>query len=207
MHFFKKIASLLLLITAYYFSYSRKTERYYLSGTDKNHTLLWDFMCSSGRNSGVWTKIPVPSNWELHGFGNFNYGYEKNDGEDGFYKYQFTTNPAWANKKVKIVFEGSMTDTEVKINGQSAGAIHQGAFYRFKYDITSLLKPYGENLLEVTVRKVSSDTSVNRAERMADYWVFGGIFRPVYLEILPQQSIGWTAIDAKADGSCLINVY
>ena len=27
-----------------------------------------------------------------------------------------------------------------------------------------------------------ADESVNNAERLADYWVFGGIFRPVYLE-------------------------
>ena len=46
---------------------------------------------------------------------------------------------AWKGKKCHIVFDGSMTDTEVKINGKSAGAIHQGAFYRFKYDITDLL--------------------------------------------------------------------
>lgn len=196
--------SLILFFTA---ARSQKTERHYLSGTDKDHTVAWDFLCTSGRNSGVWTKIPVPSNWELQGFGNFNYGWEKNDGEDGLYKYTFKSLPGWVNKKVKIVFEGSMTDTEVKINGRPAGPIHQGAFYRFKYDITALLNPGANNLLEVTVHKVSSDTSVNRAERMSDYWVFGGIFRPVYLEILPQQHIEWTAIDAKADGSFLVNIY
>src|SRR5690606_39990436 len=90
---------------------------------------------------------------------------------------------------------------------KSAGPMHQGSFYRFKYDITKVLKSSGENLLEVTGRKISSDTSVNRAERMSDFWVFGGIFRPVYLEIVPDNYIEWTAIDAKADGSFLINVY
>ena len=60
----------------------------------------------------------------------------------------------WKNKIVKIVFEGSMTDTEVKINGQSAGEIHQGAFYAFKYDITKLLKFGESNLLEVTVQNI-----------------------------------------------------
>jgi hypothetical protein len=62
-----------------------------------------------------------------------------------------------------------MTDTEVKINGKSAGETHRGAFYRFKYDITLLFfdKP---NTLEVTVSKMSSDASVNNAERLADYW-------------------------------------
>lgn len=187
----------------------QSTEINYLSGIDKDHTVDWDFMVSSGANSGTWSKIPVPSNWETKGFGTYHYGwqedFEKN--EIGYYKHTFVSHPNWENKTVKLVFEGAMTDTEVKVNGKSAGPIHQGSFYRFKYDITKLIKPSGENLLEVTVRKISSDTSVNRAERMSDFWVFGGIFRPVYLEIVPNNHIEWTAIDAKADGSFLINVY
>ena len=99
-----------------------------------------------------------------------------------------------------------MTDTEVWVNGKSAGPIHQGSFYRFKFDITPLLK-FGEtNLLEVTVSKESSNVSVNRAERLGDYWNFGGIFRPVFLEALPARFIDWTAIDARADGSFSVNV-
>ena len=38
--------------------------------------------------------------------------------------------------------------------------------------------------------------SVNEAERQADYWMFGGIFRPVYLEASPAQSIDRVAVDA-----------
>ena len=64
--------------------------------------------------------------------------------EKGLYKYEFTVNKSWQKKNVYIVFEGSMTDTEVKINGKLAGPVHQGAFYRFKYDISDLLN-YGGN--------------------------------------------------------------
>ncbi len=35
--------------------------------------------------------------------------------------------------KSSIVFEGVMTDTEVKINDIPAGDIHQGGFYRFSF--------------------------------------------------------------------------
>ncbi|HEV8136828.1 MAG TPA: hypothetical protein VGP85_19275, partial [Pyrinomonadaceae bacterium] len=45
------------------------TEIRYLSGTGKDDGVLWDFFCTEGRKSGTWTKIPVPSNWELKGFG------------------------------------------------------------------------------------------------------------------------------------------
>ena len=53
--------------------------------------------------------------------------------------------------------------------------------------MTSLLKIGEENLLEVTVDKHSADESINRAERQGDYWMFGGIFRPVWLEAVPAQ--------------------
>ncbi|WP_205896616.1 sugar-binding domain-containing protein, partial [Pseudomonas viridiflava] len=127
---------------------------------------------------------PVPSNWELQGFGKYNYGFNKetNKGkEQGLYKYNFKVPEAWKNKKINIVFEGSMTDTEVKINGKSAGETHQGSFYVFKYDISNLIIFGGDNLLEAKVSKHSANQSVNEAERKADFWIFGGIFRPVYL--------------------------
>jgi len=186
----------------------------YLSGTDAKHTVQWDFMCTAGRNSGAWSTIQVPSCWEQQGYGNYNYGRDyKTNGknfrfydEKGMYKYSFKISPSWKGKKINIVFDGSMTDTEVKINGKSAGTIHQGAFYRFKYDITSLLFFDKPNILEVTVSKMSADASVNNAERLADYWVFGGIFRPVFLEATPTQFIDYVGIDAKADGQFAMKV-
>jgi len=183
------------------------TEMKFLSGTDAANTVEWDFFCTDGQNSGVWTKIPVPSNWELQGFGTYNYGHDWKDKnkklglEHGLYKYEFEVPAAWKGKTINIVFDGSMTDTRVKINGKSAGDLHQGAFYRFKYDISKLLKYGKTNLLEVDVDKHSSNESVVRAERQADFWIFGGIFRPVFLEVLPETNINRTAIDAKADGS------
>jgi len=185
-----------------------QTIRYNLSGTDKDHTVDWDFFCTKGRKSGSWTKIAVPSNWEQQGFGAYNYGLDKvKADEEGLYKYSFKAAAGWENKKVFIVFEGSMTDTEVKINGVSAGDIHQGGFYRFKYDITSLIRTTEENLLEVKVTKMSSNASVNKAERGGDFWVFGGIYRPVYLEIVPLHFIDRVAIDARADGELNVDVY
>lgn len=183
--------------------YGQQTEVQFLSGTGNDRTVNWDFYCTEGRNSGKWTTIPVPSNWELQGFGKYNYGLDKDSvrgHEKGLYKYVFTVPAGWKGRRVNIVFDGSMTDTEVKINGRSAGMIHQGAFYRFKYDISGLLRYGGTNKLEVTVYKESSNLSVNMAERHCDFWIFGGIYRPVFLEALPAQHIGWQAVDARADG-------
>jgi hypothetical protein len=198
---------ILLLVSINLLTTSQNTEIIFLSGTDASKTVEWDFYCTEGRNSGIWTKIPVPSNWELQGFGTYNYGHDWRDEkkklgkEHGLYKHNFKVPAGWKGKTVNIVFDGSMTDTKVKINGKSAGEMHQGAFYRFKYNISQLLK-YGEtNLLEVDVAKHSANESVNQAERQADFWIFGGIFRPVFLEVLPKIHINRAAIDAKADGT------
>jgi len=205
-----KFKSLILLFVILFFSNilsAQQTETIFLSGTDAANTVEWDFFCTDGRNSGEWTKIPVPSNWELQGFGTYNYGHDWKDKkkklglEHGLYKYEFEVSKDWKGKTINIVFDGSMTDTNVKINGKSAGVIHQGAFYRFKYDISKLLKYGKTNLLEVDVDKHSSNQSVVRAERQADFWIFGGIFRPVFLEVLPEIHMNRIAIDALADGS------
>ena len=199
-----------IIITLFFFApvNAQQTITQYLSGTDKDHTVRWDFFCTKGMNSGKWSKIAVPSNWEQQSFGGYSYGLDsiKTD-EQGVYKYSFNAAGQWKNKKVFIVFEGSMTDTEVKINGRSAGAIHQGGFYRFKYDITTLLKYGANNLLEVKVDKQSANPSINRAERNGDFWVLGGIYRPVYLEIVPAVFIDRVAVDAKANGAFSLDVF
>jgi len=195
--------------------YGQTKQVQYLSGTDNENTVAWDFWVTGGRKAGKWSTIQVPSHWEQQGFGAYNYGRDyvthgKNftfHDEKGIYRHTFTIPESWKGQKIAIVFEGSMTDTEVKVNGQLAGAVHQGSFYRFKYDITDKIQFGKENKLEVTVSKMSADASVNNAERLADYWIFGGIFRPVYLEATPQGHISWTAIDAKANGNFKSNVY
>lgn len=187
---------------------AQTTETQYLSGTDKDNTLPWEFFCSEGMNSGKWTTIAVPSHWDTEGFGGMNYGHDRDPHtEKGFYRHEFSVSSKWKDKEVYIVFEGSMTDTEVRINGRSAGPVHQGAFYRFKYNISPLLKFGGKNLLEVAVSKESANESVNRAERRADYWIFGGIYRPVYLEAQPKSFIERVAINARHDGSFYMETY
>lgn len=190
------------------------TQRKYLSGHGCDDMVQWDFYCTGGNNSGKWTKIGVPSCWELQGFGTYQYGikfYGKAfpDGiadEKGMYKYEFTLPKEWANHHIELVFEASMTDTEVKINKRKAGSKHQGAFYRITYDVSDRVF-FGDkkNLLEVTVSKESENAGVNLAERRADYWNFGGIMRPVFIVCKPALNIERTAINATADGE--FNAY
>jgi competence transcription factor ComK len=206
MNIFKTLLYTLFIFTS--LLSSAETEILYLSGTGSDDTIEWDFMVTGGRKANEWSKISVPSNWELQGFGEYNYGHDMPKGDEkGIYKTTFHVPPHWADKTIFIVFQGSMTDTEVKINGQSAGPVHQGGFYSFSYNISDLIDIEGGNSLEVTVAKMSANESINMAERRSDYWVFGGIFRPVYLKAVPREHISWTAIDGRAEGQFIIIVY
>ena len=204
----KRIKLLFLALVGIFAVAQQQTERVYLSGRGADERVMWDFKVDKGMQAGVWSKIAVPSCWELQGFGQYQYGmkfYGKAfpDGvadETGSYKHEFFVPSEWRNRQINIVFEASMTDTEVKINGQKAGAVHQGAFYRFSYNISERVNFGAVNLLEVTVAKESTNAGVNLAERRADYWNFGGIFRPVFLEVKPAVHIQNIAIDAGMSG-------
>lgn len=192
---------------------AQATEQLMLSGQGFGDTVEWDFYCTGGRNSGKWGKIGVPSQWELEGYGDYTYGRwytrkgEKPSQEEGIYRRSFEVPAAWKGRIVRVVFDGVMTDTEVKVNGEPAGEIHRGGFYQFKYDISDKLHYGGKNEIEVKVSKHSANKSVNAAERKADWWLFGGIYRPVWIEALPPVSIEHFAVDARHNGDFTAEVF
>lgn len=192
------------------------TQRLYLSGRGCDDMVKWDFMCTDGINSGKWTKIGVPSCWELQGFGTFQYGMrfygkKRPEGiasESGKYKYEFTLPKEWEGRQILLCFEASMTDTYCDINGRKAGSKHKGGFTPFFYDVSDRVF-FGKkkNRIEITVDKESEEDAVNMAERRADYWNFGGIIRPVFIISKPARNIERVAIDARHDGRFICNAY
>ena len=179
----------------------------YLSGEDAATAVDWQFKVSEGRNSGFWTTIPVPSNWETEGFGYYLYGMDKMEGEKpcvGFYKHSFNFSKN-KNKRYFIVFQGSMTDTKITLNEKEVG-FHQGGFAEFKFEITDFLKN-GKNNLEIEVNSSSTNESLVAAERYADFWLFSGIFRPVFIQEFSDEFIEKVAIDAQMDGDFKMWVY
>ena len=89
-------------------------------------------------------------------------------------------------KKVLIHFEGSDYNTRLWVNGVFAGS-HDGAYARFSFDITSLVKTGGNT---ITVRAEDSfDISQPRGKQRWKETSFGcwyiqttGIWKPVWLE-------------------------
>ena len=196
---------------------SVETKRQYLSGHGCDDMVEWDFQCTDGRNSGKWTKIGVPSCWELQGFGTYQYGMrfygkatpEGIADEKGLYKTEFSLPQEWQGRQILLVFEAVFTDMRATINGRKAGnGLYSGGFTRHTIDVSDRVY-FGKkkNRLEVEVAKESSNPQVNLAERRADYWNFGGIWRPVFVISKPAQNIQRVAIDAKADGRFMADVY
>ena len=194
-----------------------ETQRQYLSGHGSDDMVQWDFLCTDGRNSGKWTKIGVPSCWELQGFGTYQYGMrfygkatpEGIADEKGQYKTEFTLPKEWAGRQIQLVFEAAFTEINVQINGRKAGnGTYQGGFTRHTIDVSDRVF-FGtkKNRLEVEVLKESTNSQVNLAERRADYWNFGGIWRPVFIIAKPVHNIQRVAIDAKADGRFMADVF
>ena len=72
------------------------TERVYLSGKGPADATPWDFTITSGRRAGEKATIPVPSNWEQHGFGAYSYGETTPPTDErAFYARRFDAPAAW----------------------------------------------------------------------------------------------------------------
>ena len=196
---------------------AQETQRLYLSGHGCDDMVQWDFRCSDGRGSGQWTKIGVPSCWELQGFGTYQYGMrfygkatpEGIADEKGEYKHEFTLPQEWQGRQILLVFEAVFTEARITINGRKAGnGTYQGGYTRHTIEVSDRVF-FGtkKNRLEVEVLKESTIPQVNMAERRADYWNFGGIWRPVFIIAKPNQNISRVAIDAKGDGHFMADVF
>ncbi|KQW42484.1 MULTISPECIES: glycoside hydrolase family 2 protein [unclassified Roseateles] len=185
-----------------------RTATLMLTGSGPDDAVAWDFTISGGRRAGEKARILVPSNWQQQGFGSYQYGYDKGPrvADSAVYKRRFSVPADWTGRTVRVVFDAVMTDTLVKVNGNVVGPMHQGGFNRFSHDVTRWITPGEDHEIEVQVSEASADMATDIAERHGDYWVFGGIYRPVWLEASPSQSIAHMAINAQASGALTADV-
>ncbi len=135
-----------------------------------------------------WDEIPVPSNWQLQGYGypiytNIVYPWgppappdvPHNHDPVGSYRTRFTVPPEWQNRRVIIHFDGVESAFYIWVNGKEVG-YSQGSRTPAEFDLTSYLKD-GRNLLAVEVYRWSDGSYLEDQ----DFWRMSGIFREVYL--------------------------
>ncbi len=141
-----------------------------------------------------WSEIPVPSNWEMKGFGipiytNITYPHPKTPpyiGENnpvGTYRKAFTVPESWDGREVMLQF-GSITGCAfVYVNGQKVG-MTKASKSPAEFNITRYLQK-GKNLLAVQVFRWHDGSYLEDQ----DFWRLSGIERDVCLYSLPKLTV------------------
>ncbi|MEL6852489.1 MAG: glycoside hydrolase family 2 TIM barrel-domain containing protein, partial [Bacteroidota bacterium] len=139
-----------------------------------------------------WDEIPVPSNWQVLGYGqpiytNIKHPFPANPpkvpedaNETGLYRTTFTVPADWEDRKVFLHFAGVQSAMNVWVNGQKIG-YSQGSMTPAEFDITEALVE-GENLLAVQVIRWSDGSYLEDQ----DFWRLSGIYRDVFLFATPK---------------------
>lgn len=155
-----------------------------------------DFFKTDFNDSG-WKTIPVPSNWELQGYGTPIYvssGYAfkidpprvtsepkqdyttyKERNPVGSYRRTFRLPESWSNRQVFVRFEGVQSAFYIWVNGKKAG-YSQGSMSPSEFDITDYVQK-GNNQIAVEVYRWSDGSYLEDQ----DMWRTSGIHRDVYL--------------------------
>ena len=146
-----------------------------------------------------WKQIPVPSNWQMQGYGaplytNIIYPFAKNPptvmGEPpqhftnfpienrnqvGSYRHKFTVPENWKGRQTFVVFGGVDSAFYLWINGKKVG-YSEDSRTPAEFNITPYLQD-GENLLAAEVYQYSDGSYLEDQ----DMFRMSGIFRDVYL--------------------------
>ncbi|GAA74966.1 beta-galactosidase [Pseudoalteromonas sp. BSi20480] len=141
-----------------------------------------------------WQSIPVPSNWQLHGFDkpiycNVKYPFAVNppfvpsDNPTGCYRTEFTITAEQLAQRNHIIFEGVNSAFHLWCNGQWVG-YSQDSRLPSEFDLSELLVA-GTNRIAVMVIRWSDGSYLEDQ----DMWWLSGIFRDVNLLTKPQHQI------------------
>ncbi len=147
-----------------------------------------------------WKTIPIPSNWEMHGYGipiytNITYPFRNNppfiEGQRGYtvekepnavgcYRRDFELPGDWRDKEVFIHFDGVYSAMYLWVNGEKVG-YSQGSNNDAEFNITRYVKP-GTNVVAAEVYRWCDGSYLEDQ----DMFRLSGIHRDVYLVATPK---------------------
>ncbi|WP_127502036.1 glycoside hydrolase family 2 TIM barrel-domain containing protein [Actinoplanes solisilvae] len=141
-----------------------------------------------------WDSLPVPGNWQMHGYGSPAYTnvrypfpidppYVPSENPTGEYRRTVRRPDDWDGGRVLLRFDGVDSWFEVWINGESVGR-SSGSRLTVEFDVTERLTG-GDDLLAVRVHQWSFASYVEDQ----DQWWMSGIFRSVDLLHRPDGGI------------------
>lgn len=138
-----------------------------------------------------WNDIPVPANWQMHGYGipiytNARYPFPMDPprirhdyNPVGSYRREFRVPLQWKDRQVFIHFAGVKSAFYLWVNGQNAG-YSQGSMTPAEFNISPFLQE-GINTLAVEVYRWSDGSYLEDQ----DMWRLSGIYRDVFLFAAP----------------------
>lgn len=141
-------------------------------------------------DAAAWDKIPVPSCWQMIGYGFPHYTNVKfpfpvdppnvpTENPTGSYRRDFIMPENWEGRRTHIRFEGVDSAFHLWVNGHPVG-FSKGSRIPAEFDITPYVK---QGINNVSVRVYQwSDGSYCEDQ---DMWWLSGIFRDVYLISIP----------------------
>jgi beta-galactosidase len=136
-----------------------------------------------GFDDAGWDRLPVPSHWQLHGYGapaytNVRYPFPvdppfvPDENPTGDYRRVFAVPPDW--RAAVLRFEGADSCLCAWLNGERVGT-SMGSRLPVEFDVA--LKPGEENVLAVRVHQWSAGSYLEDQ----DMWWLSGLFREVTL--------------------------
>ena len=148
-------------------------------------------------DASSWKTIPVPSCWEMQGYGtpiytNVTYPIKNQPpfirGQEGYtvmnepnavgsYRRTIVVPASWNGREIYLHFNGIYSAAYVWVNGQKVGYT-QGPNNDSEFDVTRYIKPGKENLVCVEVYRWSDGSFIEDQ----DMFRMSGIHRDVYLE-------------------------
>ena len=142
-----------------------------------------------------WDTIPVPANWQMHGYDypiytNIRYPFEKNpplvpmdDNPTGAYRTNFSIPESWDDKQIFLHFGAVNSAFYLWINGKKVG-YSEGSKTPAEFNITAYVNK-GKNTLAAQVIRFSDGSYLEDQ----DFWRVSGIERDVYLHAMPNTHI------------------
>lgn len=148
----------------------------------------------------AWKEIPVPSNWEMLGYGtpiytNITYPFKNNPpliqpqkgytnetevNPVGSYRREFTIPAGWNGKEIILHFNGVYSGIYVWVNGQKVG-YSEGANNDAEFNITKYVKT-GTNTIAAEVYRFTDASYIEDQ----DMFRLSGIHRDVYVYAIPK---------------------
>ncbi len=140
----------------------------------------------------AWQEVAVPHSWNRVGYYNntlVNHLHEPDNIDKregiGWYQLTFPTPAHTENKRVWLEFDAASRTAEVWLNGVRLGE-HRGGFTRFRFDATEAMNTAKPNTLLVKTDNTKPTATSSTGDVLpvaGDFFVHGGIYRPVRLVI------------------------